>query len=101
MTTTINLDPKIRLKASKRAKKDNMSLSGVIRLLLNDYAEGKLRVGIVLSDESEFEVLSVDSDTQKTMDSIGQTWSSISSPHATRPGQKHRKTRVSKRTLSV
>ncbi len=43
--TTFAIDPLIKKKVLVRAKKDQLSISAIIRIFLNDYAEGKLRIG--------------------------------------------------------
>lgn len=45
VNTTVAIDPQIKSKASARAKKDQLSISSVIRLLLLDYAEGRIQIG--------------------------------------------------------
>jgi len=43
--TTLAIDPLIKKKVLMRAKKDQLSISAIIRIFLTDYAEGKLRIG--------------------------------------------------------
>lgn len=43
--TTLAIDPIIKKKALMQAKKDQLSISAIIRIFLNDYAEGKLKIG--------------------------------------------------------
>ena len=44
--TTVSLNLELKAKALKRAKQDNLSISSVIRFLLQDYAEGHLKIGV-------------------------------------------------------
>ncbi|QQR54467.1 hypothetical protein IPG41_04675 [Candidatus Peregrinibacteria bacterium] len=43
--STISIDTATKNRAAKRAKKDRMNISFITRLLLNDYADGKITVG--------------------------------------------------------
>lgn len=43
--TTISIDTATKTRAAKRAKKDRMNISVITRILLNDYADGKITVG--------------------------------------------------------
>lgn len=43
--STISIDTATKNRASKRAKKERMNISFITRLLLNDYADGKITVG--------------------------------------------------------
>lgn len=45
--TTISLDRKTKDAANKRAGKEGHSLSTVTRILLQEYADGKLDIGVV------------------------------------------------------
>lgn len=40
--TTILIDPVVRRKAAERASKDALSMSAVMRILLNGYSEGRI-----------------------------------------------------------
>ncbi len=42
---TISIDKQTKEKAAKRAKKDSMAISVITRILLNDYAEGRIVIG--------------------------------------------------------
>ncbi len=46
MITTLAIDKSIKDKASLRAKKDSLSVSAVARILLADYAAGKIEIGV-------------------------------------------------------
>ncbi len=43
--STISIDKRTKDKAAKRAKFDAIPVSTVVRILLNDYAEGKIMIG--------------------------------------------------------
>jgi hypothetical protein len=43
--STISIDTATKARASKRAKKDRMNISVITRILLNDYADGKITIG--------------------------------------------------------
>jgi len=43
--STISIDKGTKNRASKRAKKDRITVSMVTRILLNDYADGKITIG--------------------------------------------------------
>jgi len=42
--TTISITKKLKHKVEKRAKEDNISASDVVRMLLTDYAEGRIEI---------------------------------------------------------
>lgn len=43
--STISIDTATKNRASKRAKKERMNISFITRVLLNDYADGKITIG--------------------------------------------------------
>ena len=45
VNTTVAIDPKLKAKALARAKKEQLSISAIIRIFLTDYAEGRLTIG--------------------------------------------------------
>lgn len=47
--STISIDKKTKDKAAKRAKGDAIPVSTVVRILLNDYADGKIVIGSKVS----------------------------------------------------
>lgn len=58
--TTISIDKETKERAAERAKKDRISVSVIARILLNDYADGKISIGsrVVLTENGytpEFE----------------------------------------------
>jgi len=75
-TTSLSIDKEIRDLAAKRAKADKLSVSVVARMLLRDYAQGKISIGasFPVTETYHTEFISVDTDTQKTMDSISTIW---------------------------
>lgn len=45
MNTTISIDKDLRDRAAERAKKEKLPISVIVRILLSDYAEGKIQIG--------------------------------------------------------
>lgn len=43
--STISIDKPTKDRAGKRAKKDRITISAITRILLNDYADGKITIG--------------------------------------------------------
>jgi len=72
--TSVSVDKIIRDKAAKRAKGDMISFSAVVRILLNDYANGKIKIGARMADVSETKPIVVDEETQNLMDDVIETW---------------------------
>ncbi len=82
--TTVALDPEIKAQAIARAKKEQLSLSDVIRFLIKSYAQGATPARPILTEngftlEEEAEILQASEDAKKginvsgpfeTMDSI-------------------------------
>lgn len=75
-TTTLSVDKTIRDLAAKRARADQISLSAVARLLLRDYAEGKINIGTHMATNESFKsaAVPVDSETQAMMDEFSALW---------------------------
>lgn len=75
-TTSLSIDKDIRDLAAKRAKTDKLSVSVVARMLLRDYAQGKISIGSTFSTPETYhtEFIEVDNEIQKTMDNIGSLW---------------------------
>ena len=46
--TTLSIDKTTKHKAELMAKKMHLSLSGVARILLNDFADGKIKIATVM-----------------------------------------------------
>lgn len=70
--STFTIDKKIRDAASKRAKVDQLSVSAVARMLLRDYADGRIIIGTQVT--ANYERIEVDTKTQKKMDNISALW---------------------------
>ncbi len=55
--TSLSIDKETKKRANAAAKKMHLSLSGVTRILLNDFADGKIKIGtiaIATRDENGF-----------------------------------------------
>lgn len=77
MNTTVSIDKAICNRAAKRAKMEKVSVSAVVRILLSNYAEGKLHIHTVVSEEpviEKVEEIEVDEKTQKLMDKVIKAW---------------------------
>lgn len=74
MATSIYIDAETKRLAAQKAKEDKLSFSAVVRILLSDYAEGKIRIGAQTVPHYQFEQVSVDQKTQKQMDSVIKKW---------------------------
>ncbi|MBI1813113.1 hypothetical protein HY285_03560 [Candidatus Peregrinibacteria bacterium] len=70
MQTSIAIDGQTRDRAAKRAKAQRLPLAAVVRILLNDYADGRLNIETHTIAES----IPVDARTQKSMDKVVQQW---------------------------
>ena len=60
-------------RAAKRAKTERMPLAVVVRVLLTDYAEGRLSIGTRTGHDVTAETILVDEDAVK-MDSVVRQW---------------------------
>ena len=74
MNTTIAIKKEIRDKASEKAKEDGLSMSSVVRILLIDYANGKIQIGTRTAEDIIIEPIGVDKGTQKLMDNVISEW---------------------------
>ena len=74
MNTTISIDKETRDKAAERAKEEKISVSAVIRILLTDYAEGKIQIGTRMSETVQGGAIEVDEETQNLMDEVINEW---------------------------
>lgn len=74
MTTSLYIDKNTKEKATQKAKKDQLSFSAVVRILLADYANGKIVIGAHTVNQYEVSTISVDAETQSKMDSIVKKW---------------------------
>ncbi|TSC60048.1 MAG: Uncharacterized protein Greene041662_274 [Candidatus Peregrinibacteria bacterium Greene0416_62] len=74
MHTSIAIDKITRDRAALRAKNERMPLAMVVRVLLTDYAEGRLSIGTHMQREVTAKSIPVDKATQKRMDSVVAQW---------------------------
>jgi len=74
MNTSIAIRKDIRDQASQKAQADGLSMSAVVRILLLDYAHGKIEIGSRPSTDIAMENIEVDVATQKMMDSVISEW---------------------------
>lgn len=74
MTTSLYIDKETKQKATQKAKKDQLSFSAVVRILLSDYANGKIVIGSHMANSYEVSTIPVDTETQSKMDSIATKW---------------------------
>lgn len=74
MTTSISIDKNTRDRAAAQAKEDKLSMSAVMRILLSDYAEGKIEIGTRIQDQTDVQVIKVDKKTQGLMDEVIHEW---------------------------
>ncbi len=51
--TTFSIDKETKKRAEVMAKKMHLTLSGVARILLNDFADGKIKITTVVMDRDE------------------------------------------------
>lgn len=51
--TTLSIDKVTKKKAEQVAKKMHLSLSGVARILLNDFADGKIKIATIMISDDE------------------------------------------------
>lgn len=74
MTTSLYLDKETKEKATLKAKEDKLSFSAVVRILVSEYARGKIVIGARTVSNYEISEIQVDNQTQKKMDSIVSKW---------------------------
>lgn len=74
MQTSISIDASTRDRAARRAHGEHMPLAVVVRILLNDYADGRLSIGARTGPTVLAEEIPVDRKTQKRMDAVMATW---------------------------
>lgn len=74
MTTSLYIDKAIKEKAAQKAKKDRLSFSAVVRILLLDYVEGNIVIGARSTPYYEVSEIPVDCETQKKMDGVLTAW---------------------------
>lgn len=74
MHTSIAIDKLTRDRAAKRAKGERMPLAMVVRVLLTDYAEGRISIGAHMAHEVRARAIPVDRKTQAKMDAVITQW---------------------------
>lgn len=74
MNTTISIDKETRNRAAKRAKREKLSVSAIVRILLTDYAEGKITIGTRFPQLTQMSAIEVDEETQNLMDNTIHLW---------------------------
>ncbi len=74
MHTSIAIDKITRDRAAKRAQTERLPLAMVVRVLLTDYAEGRISIGTRTQREIIAETIPVDTATQAKMDSVIKQW---------------------------
>jgi antitoxin component of RelBE/YafQ-DinJ toxin-antitoxin module len=74
MTTSLYIDDETKQMATKKAKEDRLSFSAVVRILVSEYAQGKIVIGARSVPSFEVSEVSVDKNTQKKMDEIASKW---------------------------
>lgn len=74
MHTSIAIDKTTKERAAKRAQADNMPLAAVVRVLLIDYADGRLSIGARAESTVKVERVAVDKTAQKKMDAVVSEW---------------------------
>ncbi len=74
MNTTISIDKEVCGQAQKRAKMDRLSVSAVARILLAEYAEGKIQIGARIVEDFEVRKIEVDEEIQNLMDDTIAIW---------------------------
>lgn len=74
MQTSIAIDKVTRDRAAKRAQLERMPLAAVVRVLLTDYADGRLSIGVRLASTVLAENVPVDRSTQRKMDDVVSKW---------------------------
>jgi len=74
MTTSLYIDKETKQKATQKAKKNQLSFSAVVRILLSDYADGKIVIGAHAVTHYEVSEIPVDHETQKKMDDVVAKW---------------------------
>ncbi len=78
MQTSIAIDKMTRDRAAKRAQKEHTPLATVVRILLTDYADGRLSIGTRTETQVIAKEIIVDKPTQKKMDDVISVWNAKS-----------------------
>lgn len=74
MTTSLYIDEGTKKRATQKAKNDQLSFSAVVRILLSDYAAGKIVIGARSVPHYQVENIIVEEKTQAKMDGIVEKW---------------------------
>lgn len=74
MHTSISIDKSTRDRAAKRAQAEHLPLAVVVRVLLIDYAEGKISIGTRTEMNVTTEEIPVDTATRRKMDAVVEKW---------------------------
>lgn len=74
MQTSIAIDKVTRDRAAKRAQAEHMPLAVIVRIFLNDYADGRLNIGARSALQETVENIPVDKATQRKMDNVITKW---------------------------
>lgn len=74
MHTSISIDKATRDRAAKRAQRENMPLAVVVRILLNEYADGRLGIGARTEMQVTAREIKVDAQTRRKMDGVIEAW---------------------------
>ena len=74
MHTSIAIDKITRDRAAKRAQGERMPLAVVVRILLTEYADGRLSIGTRAEPTVIAEDIPVDAPTRKKMDATLSAW---------------------------
>lgn len=74
MTTSLYIDKETKEKVAKKAKKDQLSFSAVVRILLLDYVEGNIVISARSLPHYEISEIPVDRETQAKMDHVLGKW---------------------------
>ena len=74
MTTSLYIDKGTKEKATQKAKEDQLSFSAVVRILLSDYASGKIVIGARAANQYDVSTIAVDAEIQSKMDNIVKKW---------------------------
>ncbi len=73
--TSLSIDKATKERAAERARRDKLTVSSVARILLSEYAEGRIEIGARTSEDDVIaEEIAVDAETQALMDKAVKAW---------------------------
>ena len=75
MNSTVMVRRDVKNKAAKRAKAQGFALTTVVKILLDDYAEGRINIGSFSTNLNPFfsvDTVVVDSETQTMLDQAAE-----------------------------